>query len=240
MTSPPGLTLMAFFGMGAVQQVAKTRLFGGPYLRFCDFVNVSAYLYQSGALLARAMNKLDKLTILAKMFSEPGRERDVINWLQDLAKNRLDEYVDTFGQQPTSLLNFVLATEYKKVGIIFPFDGAGTLTNTHMKQVSKVADSKMVLNDVEPAIKNSMLEGIGFGSSFSALTERMYREANEEIDIDQWSEWRGHGLNIPETPTVITLEEQEQLVLSMVATYAHTHFPELIEPLGLIEDSQSL
>ena len=231
MVRPPELTLVTYMGMAPVQKVVKTRLFGGPYLSFADLVIVSAYQYQTGAILARA--KLDKLTTLAQMVSPPGRESEAIGWLQDLAKDRLDEYVGAFGGQPDSLLTFVFYTEYKRVGILIPSVSMENI-NTRTKQVKKVAFTKMALKDVEPQIRNSMLEGIGFGSSFPALTEKMYR-TNEEIDMERWSEMRGHGLDIPETPEIITLEEQEEIVLSMVATYAQKYFPQLVGPLGLAE-----
>ena len=76
MALAPEITLMGFFGMGPVQNLAKSRLFGGPYLHFADVVTISGYLFQSGALLGRA--KLGQLNYLAKMFADPGREPDVI------------------------------------------------------------------------------------------------------------------------------------------------------------------
>ena len=118
MTTPPEISLMAYFGMGPVQQVAKKRVFGGPYLRFADFVNVAAYLYQSGALLGRA--KLDQLIVLAKMFAEIGREGDLIGWIQELAKKRFEEYQSMFGQVPTSLMEFFMATETMSFACCIP------------------------------------------------------------------------------------------------------------------------
>ena len=40
-------------------------------------------------------------------------------------------------------------------------------------------------------------------------------------------------MSFPKTPTIITFEEQEQIVLSLVAGYADGYFPELIAPLAL-------
>lgn len=77
------------------------------------------------------------------------------------------------------------------------------------------------------------LEGIGFGSSFPQLTEKMYRNLHESIDMDVWSKWRAHGLAIPEKPTQMTLEEQEALILQMVAAYTSEYYPELLDLLDL-------
>ena len=93
----------------------------------------------------------------------------------------------------------------------------------------------MPLKEVESTIKYGMVEGIGFGSLLPDLPETMYRESNDDIDIEAWELWKESGLEIPESPTVVSLEEQEQTLLSMVATYAQAYFPELIEPLKLTE-----
>lgn len=231
MTRPYDLTLMAFLGMGPVQQVLKKGVFGGPYLHFADLVNVSGFLYQSGALLARA--KLDRLATLAELFAKPGSENDAINWAQTTAKARLNDYIDSFEEQPNSFTTMVYYTEYKKVGILIPLIGMANI-NTRTNQIKKVAFTKMPLKGVGPQIKKSMLEGIGFGSSFPELTEKMYR-SNEEIDLDEWSQARKFGLNIPEKPEIITLEEQEEILLSMVAAYTQEYFPHLVAPLGLTE-----
>lgn len=233
----PELSLMGFLGLGLMQKVIRKRLFGAPYLHFADYVQVSGYLYQCGAILGRA--KQDKLIILAGMLAQPGREADFIGYLKDLARKRLDDYVDTYGQQPTSLQLLVMTTEYKKAGVVMPLGVAEPATErelkTYMAQGTRIAKWKMPLKEIEPFMKTWGQEGIGFGSCFSDLTEKMYRDANEDIDIDQWSEARKHGLDLPETPSVITLEEQGQMVLSMAAVYAGTYFPDLVEPLGLTE-----
>jgi len=61
----------------------------------------------------------------------------------------------------------------------------------------------------------------------------MYRNAHESIKMDVWYEARAHGLAIPEKPTKISLEEQEGVVLQMVAAYTSEYYPELLDPLDL-------
>ena len=222
---------MAYIGMGPVHQVAKKRLFGGPYLHFADFVTVSGYLYQAGALIGRA--RLDKLMVLARMIAHPGNEEEVIDRARAAALRRRDEYVDVYGEQPTSFPVFLLATEYARVGIANPLRGTGPITESFIKRVAKVAAVKMPLNGIESRIKDAMLEGLGFGSSLPELTEQMVTNANQAIDEEKWSEARQYGLDISETPVMVSLAEQEQDVLSMVATYAQEYFPELVDPLGL-------
>jgi hypothetical protein len=219
----PKITLMNYLGMVPMRQVVKTRLFGGPYIRFYDFLSVSLYLYESGAILGRA--KRDKLMILAKMIIDPGkagRESEFIELLQQQAKKRLEK----FGKEPTSFFMFFLSTELEKVGL--------SLTGSSIKTLKKAFDEKWPLNEeTETPIEARGPEGIGFGSYFPELTEKMYRNFHENIGTDAWSEARAYGLSLPEKPTIISLEEQEETVLSMVASYASEYFPELIRPLGL-------
>ena len=70
-------TLMFFLGMSVVNQVIKTRFFGGPYIRLYKFFEVLSHLYTAGAILGRA--RRDNITELAKMFSVPGREEEFMN-----------------------------------------------------------------------------------------------------------------------------------------------------------------
>lgn len=218
-SNSPQQTLIGHLGMVPVSKVIETRLFGGPYMRFSNFLQVSSFLYESGALLGRA--KHDKLMILEKMLARPPKQGDFIRHVQQQAEERLRK----FGEEPTSFFMFFLSTELEKLGL--------SLTGSSMKTLKKAFDEKWPLEKIEPFIKIWGLEGIGFGSYFPELTEKMYRNFHENIDMDKWSEWRAYGLAISERPTIITLEEQEQAVLEMVADYASQYYPELIEPLGL-------
>ena len=229
----PAFSLMALIGRGPSQGLIRKRLLGGPYLRFADFVSLSAYEFQAGALIALA--KLDKLMILSQMVTVPGREREMLDWAKDLAKRRFDQYLDVYGQDPWSLLFLFTATEYCKAGVLIPFAGVGgRITRTHTKQVSEVAAVKIPLEDGLRKTEEAMLEGLGFGATFPELMEKWYREETEPIDEELWSQAAKRGL-LPETPTNTTLEEQEEVVLSIVAAYAQAYHPELVDALDLTD-----
>ena len=97
----------------------------------------------------------------------------------------------------------------------------------------KVFDEKVPLEQAEPLIKSFHAEGIGFGSVFPELTEKLYRNTFEKVNRDSWIEARKYGLAIPEEPTIIGLKEQEEIVLQMVAAYASEYYPELLDSLDL-------
>jgi hypothetical protein len=217
-------TLMGFLGMAPVMKATRTQLFGEPYIPFGAFLLVCSFLYENGTILGRARS--DKLTILAKLFpTDPGKEENFINELQNVAQERLNEYKREFEKEPSSFLDIFYLLELKKVGL--------SLADTDLKTLKKALGEKCSLKQFENHIKMSGLEGIGFGSRFPELTERMYRNYHENIDMDKWSEARAHGLTIPEEPTRISLKEQEEAVLQMTAAYASEYYPELLDPLDL-------
>ena len=228
--SAPEIFLTEYFFLDLVEQVVEKRVFGGPFLRFYNYLKVSMYLYQSGALLGLA--KIDQMPILAQMYCVPGSQHESINRLQESAKKRLGEYERTFGEEPKSLDTFISATEYQRAGIIMSIGRRSNPTDSNPKEVARVRDGKLRFKDIDVTMQFQLLEGIGFGSLFPDLTERMYRKANDNIDLNEW-ELAQKRLGITSPLPVITLEEEQQRVLGVVAAYANLYFPELIEPLNL-------
>lgn len=225
----PNIFLAEYFKTNLVQQVVEKGFFGGPFLRFYNYLNVSMHLYQSGALLGRA--KIDQMPILAQMYCVPGSEHNSINMVQGSARERLGEYQRTFGEEPISLDTFISATEYQRIGLTMPIGRRSNSTNSR-KEIAKVRDGKLRLKDIDMTMQFQLLEGIGFGSLFPDLTERMYRQANDYVDVNEW-ELAQKRLGITASLPVITLEDEEQSVLGLVAAYANVYFPKLIEPLNL-------
>lgn len=225
-------TLMGFLGSIPVTKVAKTRLFGGPYIRFSDFCTVLSFLYESGAILGRA--RRNKLSILEKMLvvgvPQPGTEP--IKYLRELAKKRLDTFRSEVGKEPDTFFEFIRDRELESAIGLSLTDSLEAYIGGN-KEIMKALNEKVPLVRAEPFIKAFGLEGIGFGGSFPKLTERMYRNAYEGIDTDLWSEARAHGLAIPEKPAIVSLEEREETMLQMVAAYASEYYPELLDPLDL-------
>ncbi len=220
-------TLMGFLGIPIVTKVAKTRLIGGPYIRFYNLFEVLSYLYMTGAILGRL--RRDSITELGKMFSIPGREEELMNCLQKEAKERLVRFINEVGKKPDRFDEFILFREFESAVGLSLHDCFEAYAQGN-KKVMRACDEKVPLEKAEPLIKAFQSEGIGFGISFPELTEKMYRNALENIDTDAWANARAHGLAIPEKPTTISLEEQEEIVLEMVAAYTSEYYPELLDP----------
>ncbi len=102
-----------------------------------------------------------------------------------------------------------------------------------MKKLEKKLEMKISLKASEIAQRIFGREGIAFGISFPKLTERMYRDFHENVDMLGWSEAKADGLAVPEEPPIITLEEGEEEILKTVAVYTARFWPELLDALEL-------
>ena len=91
----------------------------------------------------------------------------------------------------------------------------------------------MRLKEAIPQIKLHVHEGIGFGSSFPELTEKMFSKAYE---TDTYYDTFVRDKRSERPVTISTLEERENAVLVMVAAYTSECYPELVDPLDLRKD----
>jgi len=214
------LYIMTYLSKEPLRQLVRISESRGLYLLCGQAILIGSFLYETLAILARA--RCDKLNILSQLFIREGTEDSFINDMQKQARERLEG----FGAEPDSFLDFVMLTEFESVGL--------NLTDPNLKAFKKAPMEKWPLKEAESILYSIGLEGIGFGSCFPELTEKLYRNYHESIDMDVWSKWAAR-LAIPEKPTIISLEEQEEIVLQMVAGYASEYYPELLDLLDLRE-----
>jgi hypothetical protein len=225
------LSLMAHLGMAPMQQVMKTSPSGETYIGLYDFFEVLSHLYETGAILGRA--KRHKLNALAKICVTSGTGATKLKKLvQEKAKERLEKFKNEVGREPDVFSEFILSRELESATGL-------SLTDINqadgMEKLAKVRQEKWPIEKAEPFIKAFGYEGIGFGSLYPKLTEKMCRNASKNIDRDKLLGARDDGLTIPGTPTVTSFEQRERSILLMVALYAQVYYPELLESLGLQE-----
>ena len=72
-----------------IAPAAKRRFFSAPYLPFRRYLGCYEEAFEIGVVLGYAFR--DRLTTFAKLFSEPGRELELITFMQELAQQRLAE-----------------------------------------------------------------------------------------------------------------------------------------------------
>ena len=218
-----------------LKNVVKKQLFGGRYLRLWDYFTMLGFQYESGAILGRA--RCDKLNVLVRMLMrEENKVDEFMKFLQDASSDRLNRFRNEIGKDPESFYDFISLKECDRV-----LGGATGLTWNVLveeylrgnKEVVKAFAHKVSLGVATDKSRIFGLEGIGFGSSFPELTESMYKNAYENVDVGEWAEARAHGLDIPEKPEVIPFEEREESLLQVVAAYVTEYYPELLDPLDL-------
>jgi len=247
------LTFIDFLGYKPVMALAKKRLFGRPYLSFNAYCAVLASVYESAAILGRA--RCEKLSILEKILEAPWLGPELMKSLQESAKERLDAFRKERGREPHSFLEFIQVKQLENTipdeklkrlpSAIYDMRQKGRAGGRETDQVRELRqlsfkskkvmeklETKVSLVGAEPGIRIFGREGIGFGSSFPELTERMYRNLHENIDMLGLSEAGAHGLAIPEK-LLISLEEQEEEILQIVSVYTLRYWPEMLDPLDL-------
>lgn len=228
--------LMQFSAWVPLKLVLRKKLFRKRYITMFYYSRTLAFQYETGALLGRAMR--DKLDILHKMLVKPGTDINrSIAFIQSEAKDRLKNFTEEKGKEPDTFNDFIFFKELeeaaKVMGLSIDEDAYYQDPKSHLKNLRKLYGHELALDDVYRSILNCGLYGIGFGSSFPELTVRMYKNSYEDINMNKWAEARSYGLNIPEKPDIIPLEEREQSILAMVADYSGQFYPELLDSLDL-------
>lgn len=201
-----------------MQEQTTKGLFGKPKIQFGAFLQIGGFVYESSALISRAL--VDKSLILEQIIGAPEAPGDALTYVKTLARMRKESFPDqtTFGM-------LIMKSELQKLGLSMGFDS--------LKMTTKAMQKKMNVDDISPIGELFCLEGIGFGLEFPEETRDMYRNTYEEFDEQGWERAHQAGLDIPENPTVYPLEQRQNDALSLVAMYVHEFRPDLEDSLGL-------
>jgi hypothetical protein len=230
-------TLTGVLSWIPLKHVVKERLFGERYLRLWDYFAMLAFQYENCALLGRA--RCAKLNVLVRMLvREENKVDEFMKFLQEVTSDRLNRFTNEAGEDPKSFYHFIAIEELNSVLVSafgLPLDELSLLAvhSRKIKEMQKIFNQKVSLEIATDKARIYGLEGIGFGSSFPELTERMYKNAYENVDTDMWANARKMGVDIPEKPDFIPLEEREKEILATVAGYTSEFYPELLDPLDL-------
>lgn len=253
-------TLVGSLAWIPLKPVVRKRLIGGRCLTLFNYLACVGFQYESGAILGRALRS--RLPVFERLLAQPKSEGDFIQFLQYMAKKRLDEFHEYAAKQeeddrwflqlvansrPDKLSEWRYEIEHRArqeypdrqpakfsvlAEFIFREELCYEIPRVPSEERLRALNENISLESVLDSLRRFGEEGIGFGSQFPELTEKMYR-SHENIDMDKWSEARSHGLDIPEKPDMISLEEREESLLQIVAAYTAEYYPELLEPLDL-------
>jgi len=201
-------TLSTFLTTRYLAQMMET---SGASVKLGRVMTVKMWLVETGAILGRA--RRDKLETLAILLAQRGRERQIAEYLVA----RADELIALCGEEePITFFDF-----HQRVG------------NIDLQEFMKEGMEDVPVRMAHMIGQSGVVDGVGFGARYPSLTEKMYRAQYEQIDVETWRHARKYGLDIPEEPSPVALEEREQLVLLEVATFVADAYPQLLEPLRL-------
>ena len=179
------------------------------------------------------MNQLGNHTFAGSGFAN---DSDGNIWVGHHLGDRLKKFTEEEGKEPDTFYDFIFKKELEEASRVMGLsidDAHDKGPNSYDENLRKLFDQEFTLDDVYKNILNCSLYGLGFGSSFPELTVRMYENPYKNININEWAEARSYGLNIPEKPDFIPLEERNKEILQIVAAYTAKFYPELLDPLGL-------
>ena len=219
--------------------VHKRFLKEGRWVRFLPFLYAEYWVFVKGVVLG--WSRRHRLEVLVRAFALPGKEREVMEHLEDVAKGMMSAH----GGEPTSLEDMwfrtVLELEAGLDAIAFDTPVRRALQKREMR-----------LGQAMDRVNKCVVHGIGFGATYPEQTERIWRRTFETappgpvLDAAR-PKIRGRGLfaggaldrhwgrleDLPSEPRLLQLDEMERVVLEDFAAYVAEFFPGLMEPLEL-------
>lgn len=80
------LSLMGSVAISLVRQASQKKLFGKPKIEYAKFLQIGGFLYESGALIGRALS--DKPSALEQILGNPEHEGGLITFIKEAAQER--------------------------------------------------------------------------------------------------------------------------------------------------------
>ena len=209
--SPGKATLFAQLGSPALDQVARTGPAGQYYVPLSGLLHVCAYLYETGAVLGRAMR--DRLSELVSMSFAAEERQYCLAELRNLLRRRLEKS----GRYAHSFYTFYLYGTMRDMNMNFDINGMREAHNN-------IRDKTEVGNFLEYA----GAEGLLLGGWYPDLAEKMYGKGHGEQE-DIINEMTGGIALLPEETAITSIREREQLILGKVSAYASQYHPEIAD-----------
>ncbi|MBI15845.1 MAG: hypothetical protein CL782_06360 [Chloroflexi bacterium] len=209
-----------------IVEESKQGFFGKEKIRFGTFLAICGYVYESTALASTAL--VNKSSVLGQILAFQSQEAGALTFLRNLARTRSEALAESerYYVESTGFGTLITESELNKIGhSIFAKDAkkTGRVMNKNWK----------INNDLLRIGETLCLEGFGFGLEFPEQTRHMYKNAYEDIDLDEWELMHNSGLNIPKNPTIYPIEQRENDILTHIAEYVHEYRPELEDSLDL-------
>ena len=201
-----------------VAPAAKKRLFIPPHLPFVSYLGCYEVAFETGVVLGYSFR--DRLATFAELFSQPGREQELVTFLQELAAQHLTEV-----GEPKGFIDLALRHEESRIKAKWRESGINEAQIDYLTKHHRMP--------LEQALKNAgvaVSTGIGLGSAFPEMTERLWKVVYESpMNRDEWQRWRKAGLDVgDEVPEPLPLARRQEQLLLMVESFVSVTRPELL------------
>ena len=205
-------------------------------------------VYECGAVFGRSIK--DEVDLLEMMLpvspqnvksiypDHPPNKQILIDSTKEVANRRLNDFRSQFNREPNSFSELIEETVSHRFFNAYRDKHSG-------KKFSKVwCRKKVPLKEAYRYIRVFLFEGIGFGSVFPDLTEIMFRNKYEKIDMGAWEESRKEAVKdgslFPQEPKIIELEAMERTIIHIFTLCTLDLHPQLIQPLGLQDHAKAI
>jgi hypothetical protein len=201
-----------------IHKITEKTWLGSPFVRIGRILTISAWLYETGAILGRRWK--DKLPVVMQMYEiEEKRSEFTIYW-SNQAKKRIDQY----GGSPKNFQTFMIHTDLE------------LFWNSKIQDFIKIGDKKLNKNQAQESLQLaslSLLEGIMFGSLYPDITKEMLTNTYEKVDMNAWKEARKYGLTLSKNPPYTSVLDKEEQAIELARDYVKQYHPNLINALNL-------
>ena len=206
------------------RQVEKKGLLSKrQFVRFGPLLTVGAFLFETGAVLGRAMR--DRLVTFAYPLygAEPDYE-PLADFIREAGRK-----VALRGSDASAIHELAVISEMLELDSNLRADEWATwMMEKGNQEISlEMASERCVL---------FCIRGVGFGVEFPKRFEQLYVDSytHSASDRERWKEASERGLDIPSEPDeFVPLETRTLNDLTMFAEYCAEFYPDYVEKLGL-------
>jgi hypothetical protein len=219
----------------AAPAVTKRFLFFAPGIPFQRYLGCYQEAFEIGVVLGYTFR--NKLLTFAKLFAEANHEQELITFMQELARQRLSET-----QEPETFFQLGMLPEESRIKTNWRKSGTDGVSIDFLQKRHRLPLAQACKN-----LYVSVSAGIGFGSAFPELTERMWKVEHEyPMSREGWEKRRSDGayrmeemfgrltaeqvkdFQTAEPPESVTLAKRQGQLLSQVESFISGARPELL------------
>lgn len=187
--------------------------FGGLKLEYFRLIIVCLDAYVRGAAMGYTFR--DKYELLLSTMVKPDKIGQYAKSLSDMAQKRIDSY----NQEITSMIDFVIATELAKDKLNFD-------------SLLERAKKKVKIDSAGPRLKLIFEESTAFGANYPNIVSRVISVEKRTSSFD-WEKAKLIGLNFNIQTQELDLAFLKKWATHNLGLYCRECFPELIAPLNL-------